>query len=90
MRSVSTAPTLIVLLILLVVTIEAESFGAEKQWYAGTWDSTINNLMDHPKTVVAHIEVVDSETREPVPDAMISFEGKYWISPRTSRHSPTI
>ena len=54
-------------------------------WHAGTWDSTINNLIDHPKTVALRIEVVDKETREPIPNAMISFEGEYWIAPRTIR-----
>ena len=59
---------------------------AEDSTFAGKWDSTINNLMDHPKTVALRIEVVDKETREPIPNANISFEGEYWIGPRTSMH----
>jgi len=58
----------------------------EESTFAGKWDSTINNLMDHPRTVALRIEVVDKETREPIPNAKISFEGEYWITPRTSRH----
>lgn len=59
---------------------------AEDSTFAGKWDSTINNLMDHPKTVALRIEVIDKQTREPIPNANISFEGEYWISPRTSMH----
>ena len=59
---------------------------AEDSTFVGKWDSTINNLIDHPKTVALRIEVVDNETQEPIPNVSISFEGEYWISPRTSRH----
>jgi hypothetical protein len=59
---------------------------AEGSTFAGKWDSTINNLMEHPKTVALRIEVIDKETREPIPNAKISFEGEYWIAPRTSMH----
>lgn len=54
-------------------------------WYTGTWNSTINNLIDHPKTVCLRIEVVDKETRLPISNVQISFEGNYWIAPKTSR-----
>ena len=57
---------------------------SNSKWYVGKWDSTINNLIDHPKTVALRIEVVDKETREPIPNVSISFEGEYWIAPRTS------
>lgn len=59
---------------------------AEDSTFAGKWDSTINNLMEHPKTVALRIEVIDKETQEPIPNAKISFEGEYWIAPRTSMH----
>ncbi len=86
MRIQRTIPILIILSTLLTITIKAEDAGARTRWYVGTWDSTINNLMVHPKTVALRIEVVDKETREPIPNAEISFEGEYWITPRTSRH----
>ena len=54
-------------------------------WYTGSWNSTINNLIDHPKTVCLRIVVVDKETRLPVSNVQISFEGDYWIAPKTSR-----
>ena len=31
---------------------------AEDSTFAGKWDSTINNLIEHPKTVALRIEVV--------------------------------
>ena len=55
-------------------------------WRTGSWDSTINNLSEHPKTVVLRINVVDKETRLPIRDVQVSFAGEYWIGPRTSRH----
>jgi len=86
MRSRTAIPIITILLMLLTITGNSRGRGARRQWYAGAWDSTINNLMDHPKTVALRIEVVDKDTREPIPSANISFEGEYWISPRTSRH----
>jgi len=54
------------------------------KWFMGNWDSTINNLMEHPKTVALRIEVVDKETREPISNVDVSFEGEYWVASRTS------
>ncbi|MCP4614326.1 MAG: hypothetical protein GY845_37040 [Planctomycetes bacterium] len=73
--------------LILCLAIVLCVFGqAEGSTFAGKWDFTINNLMEHPKTVALRIEVIDKETREPIPNAKISFEGEYWIAPRTSMH----
>jgi hypothetical protein len=59
------------------------AIGAEKEkktrqdWYNGTWDSTIYNLMEHPRTVGVRIEVVDAETRLPVRGANVRVTGTY-------------
>lgn len=38
----------------------------EARWHAGRWDSTVYNLMDHPRAVGIRIEAADAETRVPV------------------------
>ena len=56
--------------------------GAEKKarqgWFNGTWDSTIYNLTDHPRTVGVRIEIVDAETRLPVTNADVRLTGTYF------------
>jgi len=86
MTSQRTISILTVVSLFLTITANSKGGAAGTRWYVGKWDSTINNLMDHPKTVALRIEVADKETREPIPDAEISFEGEYWIDARTSRH----
>lgn len=84
MRTVRLVSALSIIAFFSLVSVGS---GAQRlTWYAGTWDSTINNLLDHPRTVALRIEVLDKETREPIPDANISFEGEYCVAPRTSRH----
>jgi hypothetical protein len=58
----------------------------ERNWYGGTWDSSIRNLVDHPRTVAVRIKVVDAETRLPVSDAHVRFRGTFLTAARTSRH----
>ena len=53
----------------------ASAEGAD--WYAGTWDSTIYNLAERPRTGGLRIEIVDAETRIPVREARVSLKGKY-------------
>jgi hypothetical protein len=57
----------------------------KNKWYIGQWDTTINSISDHPKTVILRIEVVDKYTRLAVPNTQISFKGEYWVGPTTSR-----
>jgi len=59
---------------------------AKDSAYVGQWDSSIYNLMDHPKTVCLRVEVLDSETRLPIANAQVSFKGVYMTEERTSRH----
>jgi hypothetical protein len=56
-------------------------------WYTGSWDSSINNLIDHPKTVALRIEVHDSNTRLPIKNAHVKFRGNFTLEGRSSRHS---
>ena len=56
---------------------------ANAQWYAGTWDSTIYLLREHPRTVAIRMELLDKDTHNPVSDVHVSLEGEYferWIS----------
>ena len=52
----------------------------------GQWDSSIHNLIDHPKTAALRIEVIDSQTRLPIENAQITFKGSYYLESRNSRH----
>ena len=75
-------------LVLVLADFRAESAGAESRqnrrntgralsWRAGAWDSTIYNLVEHPRTVAIRIEVIDAETRIPVKGARVSLAGNY-------------
>ena len=54
--------------------------------YTGVWDSSIYNLMEHPRTVAVRFEVVDAETGMPIPNAQVMLKGTYLQVGRTSRH----
>jgi len=47
------------------------------KWYAGTWDSTIYNRAERPRTVAIRIEFLDSGTRIPVSGVKLYFRGTY-------------
>ena len=50
---------------------------AQLLWCGGVWDSTIYNLlMEHPRTVILGIEVVDAETRLPIENAWPAGSGR--------------
>lgn len=63
-----------------VFAVHTESQGSEAKgrWYAGTWDSTIYNRADHPRTVGIRLEIIDSETQIPVQRVQVLLRGKYW------------
>jgi hypothetical protein len=46
-------------------------------WYAGTWDSTVYNRSEHPKTVAVRVEVMDVDTGLPVKGATVELKGQY-------------
>lgn len=48
-----------------------------QQWYAGTWDSTIYERYDRPKTVGIRIEVKDSATGYFIQDVVLELKGDY-------------
>ncbi len=52
--------------------------------WAGRWDSTIYNLMEHPRTVALRLECVDAETRLPITGVRVSVKGTYIIEARTN------
>jgi len=51
--------------------------GQSHSWYAGSWDSTIYNRAERPRTIGVRIDVVDAETRLPVRGAQVMFSGEY-------------
>lgn len=72
---------------IIMIVIMFNSFAVAGNSYTGQWDSNIYNLLDHPKTVALRVEVLDSETRLPLEDALVFFKGTYMTEERTSRHS---
>ena len=48
------------------------------EWYAGTWDSCYNPLLEHPRTVAIRMELLDKDTHIPVSDVQVSLEGEYY------------
>lgn len=48
-----------------------------QQWYAGTWNSTVYNRSEHPKTVAVRVEVRDVDTGLPVKGATVEIKGEY-------------
>lgn len=48
------------------------------EWYAGTWDSRHNPLLEHPRTVAIRMELLDKDTHVPVSDVQVSLEGEYY------------
>ena len=53
-------------------------------WYSGTWDSSIYNLYEHPRTVAVRVAVVDAETRLPLSGVQVAITGR-WIEQRVGR-----
>ncbi len=72
--------------VVIILTVFCTYVQAKNSAYVGQWDSSIYNLIDHPKTVCLRIEVLDSETRLPIENATVSLKGVYMIEGRTSRH----
>lgn len=73
--------TFVILFSMLWVCIASEA--AEKPWYAGTWDSTLYLLAEHPKTIAIRMELLDKDTHIPISDVNVSLKGEYyqmWIS----------
>ena len=48
------------------------------EWYAGTWDSCYNPLLEHPRTIAIRMELLDKDTQVPVSDVQVSLEGEYY------------
>jgi len=70
----------------IIIAIVLNSLAMAENSYIGQWDSSIYNLLNHPKTVALRVEVLDSETRLPLRDAQVLFKGTYMTEERTSRH----
>ena len=74
---------IVVALFLVISVVQVDSNAAGKKWYAGTWDSTLYLLDEHPKTVAIRMELLDKDTHIPVSNIHVSLEGEYfdrWIS----------
>ncbi|MEK9136331.1 MAG: hypothetical protein AAB393_04355, partial [Bacteroidota bacterium] len=50
---------------------------AAEPWCAGRWDSTFQMYWRHPCTVAVRVEVVDQDTRYPIPGVEVSLEGQW-------------
>jgi hypothetical protein len=75
--------------LLLVMVAFVAPTAASQPWYAGTWDSTSYSRAEKPRTVVVRVEVTDSQTGLPVPDALVELRGEWieeWIG--TSEFPP--
>jgi len=68
--------TFVILFSMLWVCIASEA--VEKPWYAGTWDSTLYPLAEHPKTIAIRMELIDKDTHIPVSDVNVTLEGRYY------------
>jgi len=53
-------------------------------WYAGTWDSTIYNRAEKPRTVAMRFEIRDSDSDIPVQNVQITLQG-YYMEERVGR-----
>ncbi|MBM4388923.1 MAG: hypothetical protein FJ088_14380, partial [Deltaproteobacteria bacterium] len=64
--------------VLFSVMLVASGFadeGAAGRWYAGTWDSWVYVLTDHPKTLALRVEVEDQDSGLTLSDVEIRLEG---------------
>ena len=67
----------------LLLFIPCLSFSGN--WFCGHWNSTINSLDEHPKTIAVRVEVVDKVTGLPVQNCQVTFKGSYRTEQRSSR-----
>ncbi|RKY11418.1 MAG: hypothetical protein DRP65_04320 [Planctomycetota bacterium] len=70
----------------IIIAIVLNNLAMAENSYIGRWDSSIYNLLDHPKTVALRVEILDSETRLPLENVQVLFKGTYMTEERTSRH----
>ena len=71
-------PFLILIALITVCSLAGPSVvNAANRWNAGAWDSSIDNLAEHPHTVGVRIKVVDAENRIPVKEVQVKLTGKY-------------
>ncbi len=61
-------------LVILFVFHTSLAYGS---WYAGTWDSTIYNRAERPKTVGIRIEIKDATTGQALSGIRVSLKGTY-------------
>ena len=59
---------------IIILPIISQPQTARAQWYAGTWDSTIYNRAEKPRTVAMRFEIRDSDTDIPVPNVQITLQ----------------
>jgi hypothetical protein len=69
--------TFFIALVTVVLGVYVPSSNAAVDWYAGVWDATIYNRIEHPKTVAIRIEFRDSETGDAVSNVNVSLRGTY-------------
>lgn len=69
---------------IIILPIISQPQTARAQWYAGTWDSTIYNRAEKPRTVAMRFEIRDSDSDIPVPNVQITLQG-YYMEERVGR-----
>jgi len=75
-------PAIFCAAVTFVLSLSVFAEDMSSTWHAGTWDSTIYNRAEHPRTVGIRIRVVNSETQIPVQGAQVLLKGEYieeWI-----------
>ncbi len=55
----------------------APTLALSNNWFGSSWNSSINNIDEHPKTIAVRLEVIDEATGLPVPNAQATFKGEY-------------
>jgi len=62
---------------ILVVAIMFVSNLSAQNWHDGTWDASVYNRSEHPKTVAVRIEIRDADTGLPLQGAQAELKGQY-------------
>jgi len=78
MRTLSSTQIVAFLSVLLTIAASSQGGATRTRWHAGTWDSTIYNRAQRPRTVGVRLEIVDSDTMIPVEGVQVRLWGRYW------------
>ena len=80
MRMTGKRPFAATICVVFTLLISGFALGTEEKeltWYAGTWDSSIYNRAEKPRTVALRMEVVDADSGVPLPGVLVTLKGGY-------------